>query len=69
MTLRAWSYHYPDGTKGCVLAHNKAHAILSITELNPQQNILTVNIFLEPEWTSNPLCDSQAANTSPTQRS
>jgi hypothetical protein len=69
MTLRAWSYSYPDGTKGCVMAHNKSHAILSITELNPSQNILSLNLFLEPEWTSNPLCDSQAANTSPTRRS
>jgi hypothetical protein len=69
MTLRAWSYSYPDGTKGCVMAHNKSHAILSITELNPSQNILSLNLFLEPEWTSNPLCDSQAANTFPTRRS
>ena len=69
MTLRAWSYSYPDGTKGCVMAHNKSHAILSITELNPSQNILSLNLFLEPEWTSNPLCESQAANTFPTRRS
>lgn len=65
MALRPYSYHFPDGCEGCVYAHNKAHAISSILELNPHQNPLSLSLFLEPEWTSNPLCDSQAANTCP----
>jgi hypothetical protein len=64
-----WTYSFPDGTRGCVMAYNKAHAIASIAELNPSQSLLCLSLHLEPEWTSNPLCDSQAANTCPTQRS
>ena len=69
MNPKPWSYHFPDGAEGCVYAHNKAHAILSILELNPDQNPLSLSLFLEPEWTSNPLCVSQAANICPTQKS
>jgi hypothetical protein len=64
-----WTYSFPDGTRGCVMAYNKAHAIGSIAELNPSQSLLCLSLHLEPEWTSNPLCDSQAANTCPTQKS
>ena len=63
-----WSYHFPDGTKGCVMAETKARAIMTIVELNPNQLIQTLSIILEPEWTSNPLCVSPADNTSPTQK-
>jgi hypothetical protein len=69
MTLVPWSYSFPDGTHGCVMAHTKAHAISTIIELNPAQPIVSLSLRLEPEWTSNPLCDSQAANTFPTQKS
>jgi len=64
-----WTYYFPDGTRGCVMAYNKAHAISSIAELNPSQSLLCLSLHLEPEWTSNPLCDLRAANTCPTQRS
>jgi hypothetical protein len=67
--IKPWSYHFPDGTKGCVMAETKARAIMTIVELNPTQLIQTLSIILEPEWTSNPLCVSQAANTCPTQKS
>lgn len=56
MTLNPWSYKFSDGTCGCVMAHNKAHAIQSIIELNPNNNPLTLSLFLEPEWTTTPTC-------------
>ena len=62
-----WSYWFPDGTHGCVMAYNKAHAIITILEFNPSQRIVDLTLHIEPEWTSNPLCVSQAANTCPTQ--
>jgi len=67
--IKPWSFSFPDGTKGCVMAENKSHAIMTIIELNPTQLIETLSLYLEPEWTSNPLCESQAANTCPTQKS
>jgi len=67
--IKPWAYHFPDGTKGCVMAETKARAIMTIVELNPTQLIQTLSIILEPEWTSNPLCVSQAANTYPIQKS
>ena len=51
------------------MAETKARAIMTIVELNPDQLIQTLTLYLEPEWTSNPLCESQAANTCPTQKS
>jgi hypothetical protein len=62
-----YSYWFPDGTSGCVMAYNKAHAISTIIELNPAQAIVTLSLHVEPEWTSNPLCVSPAVNTYPTQ--
>jgi hypothetical protein len=67
--IKPWSYWFPDGTHGCVMAENKAHAVMTILELNPSQPINSLSLHLEPEWTSNPLCESQAANTCPTQKS
>lgn len=67
--IKPWSYWFSDGTKGCVMAETKASAIMTILELNPTQPIVSLSIRLEPEWTSNPHCESQAVNTCPTQRS
>jgi hypothetical protein len=69
MTLvKPWSYWFSDGTNGCVMAETKAHAIATIIELNPTQPILSLTLHLEPEWTSNPHCESQAVNICPTQK-
>ena len=69
MTLTPWSYWFPDGTHGCVMGHTKTHAIMTILELNPTQLVIDLSLHLEPEWTSNPLCVSQAANTCQIQKS
>jgi hypothetical protein len=63
-----WSYWFSDGTFGCVMAETKARAIMTILELNPNQSVIDLSLHREPEWTSNPLCESQAANTYPTQK-
>jgi len=68
MITTPWSYWFSDGTNGCVMAYNKAHAIATIIELNPTQPILSLTLHLEPEWTSNPHCESQAVNICPTQK-
>lgn len=65
--VKPWSYWFSDGTNGCVMAYNKAHAIATIIELNPSQPILSLTLHLEPEWNSNVLCESQAVNTCQTQ--
>jgi hypothetical protein len=62
-----YSYWFPDGTNGCVMAYNKAHAIATIIELNPSQRIVDLTLHIEPEWTSNQLCVSPAVNTCQTQ--
>jgi hypothetical protein len=62
-----WSYWFSDGTSGCVMAYNKAHAIATIIEFNPSQRIVDLTLHIEPEWTSNPLCVSPAVNTCQTQ--
>jgi hypothetical protein len=49
--IRPWSYWFPDGTKGCVVAYTKAHAIMTIMELNPKQSVAHLTIHPEPEWT------------------
>jgi hypothetical protein len=61
--IKPYSYWFKDGTFGCVMAETKARAIMTILELNPDQPVIDLSINLEPEWTSNPLCDSPAANT------
>jgi hypothetical protein len=66
--VKPWSYWFSDGTHGCVMAETKAHAIATIIELNPSQPILSLTLHLEPEWTSNPHCESQAVNICPTQK-
>jgi hypothetical protein len=66
--VKPWSYWFSDGTHGCVMAYNKAHAISTIIEFNPSQPILSLTLHLEPEWTSNPHCESQAVNICPTQK-
>lgn len=68
MKVLPWSYQFPDGTKGCVMAYNKTHAIWTILELNPTQNPQTLSLYLEPEWTSNPHCESPQGNICRTQR-
>jgi hypothetical protein len=65
---KPYSYWFPDGTFGCVMAETKARAIMTIMELNPTQLIINLSINLEPEWTSNPLCESPAVNTYQTQK-
>ena len=40
MITTPYSYWFPDGTSGCVMAYNKAHAISTIIELNPAQAII-----------------------------
>jgi len=62
-----WSYWFSDGTSGCVMAYNKAHAIATIIEFNPSQRIVDLTLHIEPEWTSNPRCVSPAVNTCQTQ--
>jgi hypothetical protein len=62
-----YSYWFPDGTSGCVMAYNKAHAISTIIEFNPSQRIVDLTLHIEPEWTSNPLCVSPVVNTCQTQ--
>jgi hypothetical protein len=68
MKTYPWSYQFPDGTKGCIMAYNKAHAIQTIKEFYPDQLIQTLTLYLEPEWTSNPLCESRVGNTYHTRR-
>ncbi len=65
--IKPYSYWFSNGASGCVMAETKAHAIMTIVELNPTQPIVSLSIRLEPEWTSNPLCVSPAVNTYPTQ--
>ena len=62
-----YSYWFPDGTNGCVMAYNKAHAISTIIELHPAQAIVTLSLHVEPEWTSKQRYESQVSNTYPTQ--
>jgi hypothetical protein len=66
--IRPYSYWFSNGASGCVMAHTKAHAIMTILELNPSQPVIDLSINLEPEWTSNPLCDSPADSISQTQK-
>ena len=56
-----YSYWFPDGTNGCVMAYNKAHAIS--TELHPAQAIIDLSLHIEPEWTSKQPYESQVSNT------
>lgn len=53
MSLSCWEYVTPDGTKGRIMAHTKAHALLTIKELHPTINLLTLTLFREDLWTSN----------------
>ena len=53
MKTDPWSYKFPDGTIGCVMAYNKAHAISTIMELHPDQLIETLSLFKEDMWTLN----------------
>jgi hypothetical protein len=66
--IKPYSYWFRDGTHGCVMAETKARAIMTILELNPSQPVIDLSLHLEPEWTSNPHCESQAANTYQTQK-
>ena len=50
---KPWSYWFSDGTHGCIYAENKAHAIMSILELNPSLNVHDLTLHLTPEWTLN----------------
>jgi hypothetical protein len=69
MTLvKPWSYWFSDGTNGCVMAETKSSAIMTILELHHSQSILSLTLHLEPEWTLNPHCESQAVNIYPTQK-
>jgi len=52
-SYKPWSYWFSDGTHGCIYAENKASAINSILELNPDFNVHDLTLHLEPEWTSN----------------
>jgi metal-sulfur cluster biosynthetic enzyme len=61
--ITPYSYWFSDGTSGCVMAETKARAIMTILELNPSQRIVDLTLHLEPEWTSNPHCESQTVNT------
>ena len=58
-----YSYWFPDGTHGCVMAYNKAHAISTIIELHPAQAIIDLSLHIEPEWTSNQLYGLRDGNT------
>ena len=66
--IRPYSYWFSNGASGCVMAETKSHAIMTILELNPTQSVHNLSLHLEPEWTSNPHCDSPAANTFPTRK-
>jgi hypothetical protein len=52
-SYKPWSYWFTDGTNGCVMAYNKAQAIVTIIELNPMLRINDLTLHLNPEWTSN----------------
>ena len=65
--ITPWSYWFPNGTNGCVMAYNKAHAIATIIEFNPSQRIVDLTLHVEPEWTSNPPYELRDGNTYPTQ--
>jgi hypothetical protein len=69
VTVTPYSYWFSDGTHGCVMAETKARAIMTILELNPTQLVIDLSLHVEPEWTSKPHCESQAANTSQIQKS
>jgi hypothetical protein len=68
VTTIPYSYWFPDGTTGCVMAETKARAIMTILELNPTQSVNNLSLHIEPEWTSNPLCVSPAVNTCQTRK-
>ncbi len=66
--IKPYSYWFSNGASGCVMAETKARAIMTIMELNPSQPVIDLSINLEPEWTSNPHCDSPADNTYQTRK-
>jgi hypothetical protein len=53
MSYSCWEFMSPSGTNGKIMAHNKAHAILTIKELFPSVNLLSLTILREDMWTSN----------------
>ena len=63
MITTPYSYWFPDGTSGCVMAYNKAHAISTIIELHPAQAIIDLSLHIEPEWTLKQPYESQVSNT------
>ena len=52
MTYSCWEFISPCGASGKIMAHSKAHAIMSIKELFPNINLLSLTIIREEMWTS-----------------
>ena len=52
MTYSCWEFISPSGETGKIMAHNKAHAIMSIKELFPSINLLSLTLIKEEMWTS-----------------
>lgn len=53
MSIVCWEFISPCGASGKIMAHSKAHAIMSIKELFPNINLLSLTIIREEMWTSN----------------
>ena len=53
MSFCCWEYISPCGARGKIMAHSKAHAIMTIKELFPDIDLLTLTLIKEDMWTSN----------------
>jgi len=53
MSIVCWEFISPCGVSGRVMAHSKAHAIMTIKELFPNINLLSLTLLKEDMWISN----------------
>lgn len=52
MSIVCWEFISPCGACGKIMAHSKAHAIMTIKELFPSINLLSLTLIREDLWTS-----------------
>ena len=52
MRYSCWEFISPCGITGKLMAHSKAHAIMTIKELFPSVNLLSLTLIMEDLWTS-----------------
>ena len=53
MTYSCWEFISPSRETGKIMAHSKAHAIMSIKELFPNINLFSLTLIREEMWTLN----------------